>query len=188
MLYGILGFGNEKALDYPKYLFCGSFNPMHDGHIAIVDYIYNKVGVPVDFEISHNNVEKKPIDIDEIRRRYEQKRTKYKPSFGKLYMTDDARYLEKARILPDVTFVCGYDTIKAMANGGYYEKFDDALQELNDLGIKWLVFPRHKEDGTLSTEEDYKHFPRLLLRNLKVAVDFPPLKISSREVRQQAII
>lgn len=188
MLYGIIGFGNKKALNYPKFLFSGSFNLMHDGHIAIADYIYSKYNVPVDFEISFNNVDKPSITKDDVYLRYKVMVEKRKPSFGKLYMTDDARYLEKARVLPDVTFVCGFDTIKALADASYYkeDKFDNVLQELNDLGIKWLVFPRHKEDGKLSTEEDFKYLPRLLLRNLKIATDFKAINISSSELRKQS--
>lgn len=183
MLHGIISF-NHEHLDYPQFLFCGSFNPLHSGHVSIVDYIYNKYKVPVDFEISLTNVEKSPIAFKEIRRRYEQMSTMTKLSFGRLYMTDDARYLEKARIFPDVTFVCGFDAIKALSDGRYYDNFEEVIKEFDELGTKWIVFPRHKEDGMVSTADDFKNFPPTLSKNMTIVEDFTPIKISSRKLRK----
>ena len=179
MLHGVVGFGNENALKYPKFLFCGSFNPMHNGHIAIIDYIYNKYRCPVDLEISLNNVDKPTIDLDEVWKRHKQIMSVSKPSFSNLYITDDARYLEKAKILPDVTFVCGFDTMKALCDGCHYkkEKFEQVVREFSKLGITWLVFPRH-DVGKL------KDMPKALLSSVKFADDFEPVKISSRELRK----
>lgn len=186
MLHGAIGFGNENVLNYPKFLFCGSFNPMHDGHVAIIDYIYNKYKVPVDLEISLSNVEKSPINIDEVWKRYKQIQSIHKPSFGRLYITDNARYLEKAKILPDVTFVCGFDTMKALCDGKHYkqEKFENVIREFSKLGITWLVFPRHKNDGTVSKLEDFKNINKALLSSVKFADDFEAVKMSSRELRK----
>ncbi len=186
MLRGILGFGNENALNYPKFLFCGSFNPLHEGHIAIADYVFNQYGVPIDFEISLHNVEKRSIDLNEINRRHMQIASLYKPSFGRIYITDDARYLEKARTLPEVTFVCGFDTMQALCSGCYYKEtsFSEVMKEFDELAIKWLVFPRHKGDGTISELSDLKYFPTYLLENTKFVSDFKPINISSRELRE----
>lgn len=181
-----MGFGNECALNYPKFLFCGSFNPMHKGHLGIIDYIYNKYKVPVDIEISFNNVEKNKIDLDEVWRRFRQIQSVANDSFGKLYITDDARYLEKAKILPDVTFVCGFDTMKAFSSGQHYkeEKFEKVIRELNKLGITWLVFPRYKSDGTISDVDDFKQINKALRSSVKFVEDFDPIRISSRELRK----
>ena len=102
-------------------------------------------------------------------------------------MTEDARYLEKARILPEVTFVCGFDTIKTLATGQYYQDmdFNEVIDEFDELGIKWIVFPRYKEDGVLSSAEDFKDFPEKLLKNINIIEDFTPMKISSRELRKK---
>lgn len=184
MLYGVINVGNEP-LEYPKYLFCGSFNPLHEGHVAIVDYIHKQYGVPVDFEISHNNVEKDSITVDEMRRRWEQMRTLAKPSFGRLYMTDDARYLEKAEIFPDVTFVCGYDTFKALCDGKYYkEDFNEVVKHFEEHGTKWIVFPRQKEDGTISSPDDFSNVPVELLKNVTIVTDFLPVNVRSRDIRK----
>lgn len=184
MLHSILNFGNPEVLEYPKFLFCGSFNPLHNGHIAIVDYIYKKHGVPVDFEISLLNVEKNPIRFSDVLARHSQMYGLYKPSFGRLYVTDDARYLEKAQILPEVTFVCGFDTMIALCKGGYYENFDEAINEFNDLGITWLVFPRHKEDGTISTAADFKGMPAKLMDRTTIVDDFEAIDVASRRLRK----
>ncbi len=186
MLCGIFGFGNPNALDWPKFLFCGSFHPLHAGHIAIADYIYSKYGVPVDFEISHHNVEKGFTDMAEIKRRHQQMTTLYKPSFSKLYVTDDARYLEKAEIFTETTFVCGFDTISALCDGRYYkdQDFNDVVKQFDELGTKWIAFPRQKEDGTISTATDFKDFPPDLLKNITIVEDFSPLNISSRQIRK----
>ncbi len=183
MLHGIVGFGNEDALKYPKFLFCGSFNPMHNGHIAIIDYIYKKYRVPVDLEISLNNVDKSTIDLDEVWKRHKQILSVSKPSFSNLYITDNARYLDKAKILPDVTFVCGYDTMKTLCDGRHYkeQKFEQVIRDFSKLGITWLVFPRHNSDGQVGK---LKSIPKALLSSIKFADDFEPVKISSRELRK----
>jgi nicotinic acid mononucleotide adenylyltransferase len=176
---------SDNPLDYPQFLFSGSFNLIHDGHIAIADYIYNKYGVPVDFEISLHNVEKLSVTEDDIYYRYKVMLEKRKPSFGRLYMTDDARYLEKAECFPDVTFVCGFDTIKALCDGKYYkEDFNEVVKKFNELGTKWIVFPRQKEDGTISSPEDFKDFPEDLLKNMEIVTDFQPVNVRSRDIRK----
>lgn len=169
-------------LEYPKFLFCGSFNPIHAGHISIVNFIFRKFHTPVDLEISCFNVEKQAINPDEAFRRWVNIKADCKgsPAFNRLYVTDDARYLEKARYFPDVTFVCGFDTMKVLAEGKYYSDFQAAIDEFDDLGIKWLAFPR--KDITI----DFDRVPVKLSKNITVVSkeDFPLIDMASRDLRK----
>lgn len=190
MILGAFNF-SEYRLDYPQFLFCGSFNPLHIGHIRIADYIYRKYGVPVDFEISLNNVDinKGIINLEEAKKRFKEMYNLRTPAFSRLYITDDARYLEKARCFPEVTIVCGFDTISALLHGDYYEDdFQEAMDEFDELGIKWLAFPRGPADGRFGKPGDFNGFPQQLLKNITiVSVDEMPLmNISSRQIRKEA--
>jgi nicotinic acid mononucleotide adenylyltransferase len=182
------------TLNYPQFLFCGSFNPLHCGHIAIAKYVSRAYGPPVDFEISLSNVEKQHIDLQEAERRFQQMKNECEAqalvsTFGKLYITDAARYLEKARLFPDVTFVCGFDTIHALCAGIYYKgnEFNEALDEFEELGTKWLAFNRRKANGEFSREEDFENFPDKLRKHLTIVSkeDFPHIDVSSREIRHE---
>ena len=53
-------------------LFPGAFNPLHAGHRQIVGTAAERLGMPVEFEISIENVDKPPLDFTEIQRRGEQ--------------------------------------------------------------------------------------------------------------------
>jgi nicotinic acid mononucleotide adenylyltransferase len=176
---------NKHALIYPKFLFCGSFHPIHAGHVAIAEYIWKEHRVPVDFEVSCYNVEKDVIDDNEAFRRWAKMMNERTPAFGKLYVTQDARYLDKARIFPDVVFVCGFDTIKALASGKYYDNLEAALDEFEELGISWIAFPRRKPNGEVSSEKDFVDFPKKLLKHLTIVSEqeFPLVDLSSREIR-----
>ncbi len=53
-------------------IFPGAFNPLHAGHRRMAEIARKRLGVPVEFEISIENVDKLPLDYLEIARRLEQ--------------------------------------------------------------------------------------------------------------------
>ena len=127
----------------PSVLFPGSFNPMHEGHLAMAAVAQTLTGQAVTLEISAFNVDKPPIDYIEFRRRSEQDRGPYALTF-----TNAPTFVEKARIFPGVTFVVGIDTITRIGEPRYYggpEERDAALDELAELECRFLVFGRSAE-------------------------------------------
>ena len=128
--------GNRRRLIFP-----GAFHPRHDGHREMARLAAERLGMPVEHELSIVNVDKPPIDYVEIRRRVAQ--------FGDqepLWLTSAPTFVEKASHFAPATFIVGADTITRIADAKYYggaEARNQALAKLAEAGSRFLVFGRH---------------------------------------------
>ncbi|WP_425396094.1 CinA family protein [Aeoliella sp.] len=131
-------------------LFPGAFNPLHAGHVEMAAIAEQLLDCHVLFELSIANVDKPPLDYVEIESRALQFEDK------PLVLTRAATFVEKARMYPEVPFVCGADTIMRIGDAKYYggsiSARDSAIAELTDLGASFLVFGRELDDGYYTLE------------------------------------
>ncbi|MCA9260157.1 MAG: CinA family protein [Planctomycetales bacterium] len=131
----------------------GSFNPVHDGHLAMAAYAEQRLGVPVAWELSIANVDKPALDYMTISHRLEslQRRAPQRS----LALTNAATFREKASLLPQTTFVVGADTIERIDAPRYYASVSDrdrAVAHLAAHGCHFLVFGRLQEDRFVTLE------------------------------------
>ncbi len=118
----------------------GTFNPLHHGHIALLDTAREILGTSVFPEISIWNVDKPPLDFLEMQDR--------QVALGDydLVFSNAATFEEKSRLFPGATFVLGLDTIVRTTNPRYYGNDaglrDQAMLKIAARGNKFLVFGR----------------------------------------------
>jgi hypothetical protein len=121
-------------------IFPGAFNPLHDGHRRMAEIATQLLGVPVDFEISIENVDKPPLDFTEM----EQRATQF--AGQTLWFTRAATFERKADLFPGATFIAGTDTIRRIADPRYYGNDPagaaTAIARLAASGCRFLVFGR----------------------------------------------
>lgn len=122
-------------------IFPGAFNPMHAGHRGMVRVAEKQLGMPVELEISIENVEKPVLDYYAIARRTDQF-----PAEQVVWLTRAKTFLEKSTIFPGATFVVGVDTLRRIADPRYYENDSgrclNALEQIAERGCRFLVFGR----------------------------------------------
>ncbi len=124
-------------------LFPGTFNPLHHGHIALLDVAGDILGTRVFPEISIRNVDKPPLDYLEMQDR--------QAALGdyEVIFSNAPTFEEKSRLFPGVTFVVGLDTILRVADPGYYGNDarlrDQAVLNIAARGNKFLVFGRLRQ-------------------------------------------
>ena len=125
----------------------GAFNPLHDGHIALLKIASDILDKPVAFECAAVNVDKPPLEPRVVIQRIAQFAGRYP-----VYVTTAPTYVEKARLFPKTTFVVGYDTAERIIHPRYYEDSEEnlhaALTEIRDTGCNFLVAGRRGKDGT----------------------------------------
>lgn len=124
----------------------GAFNPLHDGHRKMARLAAQAVDAGVAFELSIENVDKLPLDINAVDRRLSQ--------FGvdqTICLTRAATFVEKVKLFRHASFVVGADTILRIADARYYgddaSLRDRALETIIAHGVRFLVFGRKMNDG-----------------------------------------
>jgi len=129
----------------------GSFNPMHQGHIELSKLASDMLGVPVAFEISAINVDKPPLQANEIEKRlsqFERSET--------VILTCAPLFGEKSSIFQNSTFIIGNDTALRLVDPKYYDNdvqnMYTSLQKVKDNKCDFLVAGRlqHSEFKTIS--------------------------------------
>lgn len=140
----------DQTLNAP--LLPGSFNPWHQGHEGMAKAALDILGTEVVYELSVTNVDKPPLEEQEISRRLSQFKGK-----AKVVLTRAETYRKKAKVLPGCVFVIGWDTAIRLVAPRYYgddetEMFA-ALAEIWAAGCKFLVAGR-EEDGVYRTLDE----------------------------------
>jgi hypothetical protein len=137
---GVAGESGEP----PRVVFPGAFHPIHVGHHRMVEIAQQKLGAPVEFEISIINVDKPPLDFIEIQRRVAQ----FAPEQA-VWLTRAPTFEEKSARFPGVTFIVGVDTLRRIADpryhGGDPAAWLAAMERIAARGCRFLVFGREQE-------------------------------------------
>lgn len=137
--------------DPPVLAFPGAFNPIHQGHVKMIEYAEKLTGEKVTLEISIFNVDKPPLDFIEMQSRHDALQN------WPLMFSNAPTFLEKCRLFPGATFMVGIDTLKRMVEPKYYDssedKRDQALQEISNLENRFIVFGRKTAEGFVSLDD-----------------------------------
>ena len=167
----------------PQAVFPGAFNPLHMGHQEIAQIGVEMLAVPIHFELSITNVDKQPLDRDEVVRRVEQF-----AAAETVWITRAPTFVEKSRLFPGTVFLTGADTIARIADARYYDNCDAsrdrAIDEITRQGCRFLVLGR-QVDGRFCTLSDIELPPSLSHLCTEVPEERFRVDVSSTELRDQ---
>lgn len=181
---------NDSEMIYSRYLantgsnpviFSGSFNPLHEGHLALANYVVDKLKLasPI-FEVPIQSFGKSLLNKEKI--------LEIENQFINLdrwvVFSKFQSFLSKLNIVHlrrNVVFIVGDDTLARINSPLYY---NNSLLELKRVltlfqkrEVKFLVFPRDK------IQSDKLH--PYLLPQCRFIDDFEPINISSSQIRNE---
>jgi glycerol-3-phosphate cytidylyltransferase-like family protein len=136
---------DENLPSHPLIL-SGSFNPLHDGHRAMIEAASQVVDRPAFCEISIENVDKPVLPRPELDRRAAQ----ITASGNSLIVTSAPRFTEKSSLVPGATFVIGFDTYIRLMDDRYYpdhvtegvSAVENSLDLIHENGCRFVVAGR----------------------------------------------
>lgn len=174
----------RDAAAVPRAVFPGAFNPRHHGHRRMADVAAARLGVPIDHEISIENVDKPPLNFADLQNRSEQ----FAPDEA-LWFTRAPTFVEKSGLFPGAIFIVGADTVTRIGDPRYYgddvARRDTALAAIAAAGCRFLVFGR-KVGERFETLADVALPPALAALCEGVPADAFRDDVSSTELRRAA--
>jgi hypothetical protein len=121
-------------------LVCGSFNPLHEGHLGLAHAASRHLRRPVAFELTLRNADKAPLELLEAYRRALQF-----PGRAPLVLTRAPLFSQKAALVPGAVFVIGADNAARVLETRFYDGLDAleaSLAEVREHGASFLVAGR----------------------------------------------
>ena len=139
----------NPCAEFTQAIFPGSFNPIHQGHLEMINIAEQCLHEKVVLEISIQNVDKPPFDYIELAHRLDQIK-KAKPDQA-VWLTQTPLFIDKAELFRGTTFVVGADTIKRFADLRFYNEnvhtLHDMLRTIAFCHCRFLVFARKSKTG-----------------------------------------
>jgi len=150
-----------NGVNTAKTVLPGAFNPLHAGHEGMLAAAAEITGQAVSFELSVVNVDKPELPESEVRSRLVQFAGRFT-----VLVSRAPTFLEKSRLMPDTSFVIGYDTAVRLFDDRYYPVYDaisdlertgsatlSAMSEIRRNGCGFVVAGRVTDEGFRTVDD-----------------------------------
>lgn len=148
-LVGINSDAFNQYAEFMQAIFPGSFNPVHAGHLGMIEVAERRLGCRVSMEMSISNADKPMIDYIELQSRLcEIERVR--PG-QMVWLTQTPLFEDKSEIFRGATFIVGADTLGRFADVSRYYRsihhLHDVLRVIAYHDCRFLVFARANENA-----------------------------------------